>query len=46
MRKAFAVLNDEERHQLLYLVDLGTAMCLSGLAVSILRAAASLFHLL
>lgn len=37
MRKALAKLDDEERHQLLYLVDLGTALCLSGLVVSILR---------
>jgi hypothetical protein len=43
MRKALAQLNDEERHELLYLTDLGTALCLSGLAVSILHLTGALF---
>ena len=43
MRKALAHLNEEERHHLLYLADWGTALCLSGLAVSILHLTGSLF---
>jgi hypothetical protein len=43
MRKALAHLDDEKRSQLIYLADLGTAVCLSGLVVSILHAAGNLF---
>jgi hypothetical protein len=43
MRKALAKLDDEERSILLYLADLGTALCLSGFVVSILKAAGALF---
>ena len=42
MRKAFAKLADEERDLLLYLADLGTALCLSGLIVGILHAGVGL----
>lgn len=42
MRKVLAELDDEERYQLLYVADLGTALCLSGLAVSILHGVCSL----
>ncbi|QQN65680.1 hypothetical protein JIR23_08275 [Bradyrhizobium diazoefficiens] len=42
MRKVLAELDDEERYQLLYVADLGAALCLSGLAVSILHAVCSL----
>ncbi|MBR0793089.1 hypothetical protein JQ631_28785 [Bradyrhizobium manausense] len=38
MRKVLAELDDEERYHLLYLADLGTALCMSGLTVSILHA--------
>ena len=44
MRKVLATLDDEQRYLLLYLADLGTAVCLSGLVVSILQAASSLFQ--
>ncbi len=37
MRKALAELNEDERHALLYVADLGTAACLSGLIVSIIK---------
>ena len=37
MRKALAELNEDERHTLLYVADLGTAACLSGLIVSIIK---------
>ena len=43
MRKALARLNEEERHYLLYLADLGTALCFSGLAVSIMHLTDDLF---
>lgn len=43
MRKALARLDDAERSQLLYLADLGTALCMSGLVVSILHAICDLF---
>jgi hypothetical protein len=43
MRKALAYLDDKQRSQLIYLADLGTAVCLSGLVVSILHAAGNLF---
>ena len=43
MRKALAKLDDTERYQLLYLADLGTALCMAGLAVSILHSIDSLF---
>ena len=46
MRKALAHLNDRQRNQLIYLADLGTAVCLSGLVVSILHAAGNLFYAL
>jgi len=44
MRKVLAELDDEQREVLLYLADLGTALCLSGLVVSILQFAGSLFY--
>lgn len=37
MRKAIAELDAEERAALIYLADLGTAMCASGLIVSLLK---------
>lgn len=43
MRKVLAELDDEERYHLLYLADLGTALCLSGLIVSILHAVGCMF---
>jgi hypothetical protein len=43
MRKALAQLDDAERYQLLYLADLGTALCMSGLVVSILQGIGRLF---
>ncbi len=43
MRKVLAQLDDAERDQLLYIADLGTALCLSGLVVSILHGIGSLF---
>jgi hypothetical protein len=46
MRKALAKLDDEQRYELLYLADLGTALCLSGLMISILRAVGSVFYVL
>lgn len=46
MRKTFANLDEEERDILLYLADLGTALCLSGLVVGILQFAGSLFDAL
>jgi hypothetical protein len=44
MRKALAKLDDSERYQLLYLADLGTALCMAGLAVSILHAVGGLLY--
>ena len=38
MRKAIARLDAEERAALLYLADLGTAMCAAGLFVSLIKA--------
>jgi len=38
MRKAIAELDAEQREALLYLADLGTAVCASGLIVSLMRA--------
>ncbi len=38
MRKAIAELDAEQREALLYLADLGTAVCASGLIVSLIRA--------
>jgi hypothetical protein len=38
MRKAIAELDAEERAALLYLADLGTAICASGLIVSLMKA--------
>ncbi|WP_257721909.1 MULTISPECIES: hypothetical protein [unclassified Bradyrhizobium] len=43
MRKALAELSEDERHALLYLADLGTAACLSGLIVSIMKFIGDLF---
>ena len=43
MRKALAELSEDERHALLYLADLGTAACLSGLIVSIVKFFGDLF---
>jgi hypothetical protein len=37
MRKAIAELDEEQRATLLYVADLGTAVCTSALIVSILR---------
>jgi hypothetical protein len=37
MRKAIAQLDAEQRAALLYLADLGTAVCASGLIVSLLK---------
>jgi hypothetical protein len=37
MRKAIAKLDAEEREALLYLVDFGTAICASGLIVSLMK---------
>lgn len=44
MRKALAHLDDRQRDQLIYLADLATAVCLSGLVVSILHSAGNLFY--
>jgi hypothetical protein len=44
MRKALTKLDAEERDGLLYLADLGTAVCLSGMIVSILKTAGDLFY--
>lgn len=43
MRKALAELSDDERQTLLYLADLGTSACLSGLIVSIFKFIGDLF---
>lgn len=37
MRKAISELDVEQRQQLLYLADLGAALCLSALTVCILK---------
>jgi hypothetical protein len=37
MRKALDALDEEQRAALLYVADFGTAVCLSGLIVSLLR---------
>ncbi|MBR0691810.1 hypothetical protein [Bradyrhizobium lablabi] len=37
MRKAIAQLDAEQREQLLYLADLGAALCSSALAVGLLK---------
>jgi hypothetical protein len=37
MRKAIDQLDAEERAALLYLADIGTAMCLSGLIVGLMK---------
>jgi hypothetical protein len=37
MRKAIAALDAEERAALIYLADLGIAMCAAGLIVSLLK---------
>ena len=37
MREAIAELDAEERAALLYLADLGTAMCAAGFIVSLLK---------
>jgi len=37
MRKTLAELDAEQRSALLYVVDLGTAICASGLIVSLLK---------
>ena len=37
MRKALAELDADERAALLYLADLGTALCAAGLVVSVIR---------
>jgi hypothetical protein len=42
MRKAIAEMDAEQREALLYVVDLGTAVCAAGLIVSILRSLADL----
>ena len=38
MRKAIAELDNEAREALLYLADLGTAICASGLIASLIKA--------
>lgn len=43
MRKAIARLDAEQKAQLLYLADLGTAMFTSALVVSTLKAVVDLF---
>jgi hypothetical protein len=43
MRKTLAKLDDAERYQLLYLADLGTALCMSGLFVNSLYFVGNLF---
>ncbi|WP_155262762.1 MULTISPECIES: hypothetical protein [Bradyrhizobium] len=43
MRKAIARLDAEQRAQLLYLADLGTAMFASALVVCILKSIVDLF---
>lgn len=43
MRKALAELSEDERHVLRYLADLGTAACLAGLIVSIIKFVGELF---
>lgn len=43
MRKALNELGAEERDALLYVADLGTAMCSSALIVSILQFVVGLF---
>jgi hypothetical protein len=43
MRKAIAELDAEQRAQLLYIADLGTAMLSSALVVCILKAIVDLF---
>ncbi|MGY3532483.1 MULTISPECIES: hypothetical protein [Bradyrhizobium] len=43
MRKAIARLDAEQKAQLLYLVDLGTAMFTSALVVCTLKAVVDLF---
>ena len=37
MRKAIAELDAEQRAALLYLADLGTAICAAGLVVSVIK---------
>jgi len=37
MRKAIGELDPEQRAPLLYVVDLGTALCAAGLIVSLLK---------
>jgi hypothetical protein len=37
MRKAIGELDPEQRAALLYVVDLGTALCAAGLIVSLLK---------
>jgi hypothetical protein len=43
MRKALAELSEDERCALLYLADLGSAACLSGLIVSVIKFVGDLF---
>jgi hypothetical protein len=43
MRKAIAEMDAEQRAALLYVADLGTALCASGLIVSILKSVVDLF---
>lgn len=43
MRKALDELEEEGRNALLYLADLGTAVCMSGLVVSVLKFIGDLF---
>ena len=44
MRKTLAKLDGKERSVLLYLADLGTALCLSGFVVSMLKTVGVLFY--
>jgi hypothetical protein len=42
MRKALAELDADQREALLHVVDLGTALCASGLIVSLLKSVVDL----
>ncbi len=42
MRKTFPEMDAEQRAALLYVADLGTALCASGLVISILKSVVDL----
>jgi hypothetical protein len=46
MRKAIAEMDAEQRAALLYVADLGTALCASGLVVSLMMAGVDFVELL